>query len=134
MSMQPFLIAETDKSFDVVCNDLERAVASHHFGLMGVHDLGETLRGKNISFHDCCRIYEVCNPPQAAKVLGLNMSLNMSLPSPISVYTENGHTRIGMIRPVVMLRVLSDHQELMNVAQEVETSLTGIIEAAVAST
>jgi hypothetical protein len=40
--MQSFLIAETDKSFEVACTDLESAVASHHFGLIGVHDPGET--------------------------------------------------------------------------------------------
>jgi uncharacterized protein (DUF302 family) len=131
--MQPFLIAETDKSFEVACTDLERAIVSHRFGLMGVHDLGESLRVKNISFIELCRVYEVCNPQQAAKVLGFDLSLNMVLPCRISVFTERGHTRIGMIRPVVMLGALSDRQELMTVAQEVEASLTTIIEAAAAS-
>jgi len=131
--MQSFLIAETDKSFEVACTDLQSAVVTHHFGLMAVHDLGETLRVKNISFHENCRVFEVCNPQQAAKVLGFDMSLNMALPCRISVYTETGHTRIGMIRPVVLLSALSDHKGLMDVAQEVEASLAGIIEAAAAS-
>jgi uncharacterized protein (DUF302 family) len=38
------LIADTEKSFEVACAALQKAVLSHHFGLMGVHDLGETLR------------------------------------------------------------------------------------------
>jgi uncharacterized protein (DUF302 family) len=131
--MQSFLIVKTDKSFEIACTDLESAVISHQFGLMGVHDLGETQRGKKISFVENCRVYDVCNPHQAAKVLGLDMSFSTALPCSISVYTENGQTRIGMIKPVVMLRALSDHKDLINVAQEVETSLTRIIEVAAAS-
>jgi uncharacterized protein (DUF302 family) len=131
--MQPFLIADTAKSFEVACTELQQAVRSHQFGLMGVHDLGEILRSKNIDFLEHCRVYEVCNPQQAVKLLGCEMALNMALPCRISVYTEAGQTRIGMIRPVVMLQALSDHKELIAIAQEVEASLTAIIEAAAAS-
>ena len=131
--MQPFLIAATDQSFEVACAELQKAVLSHHFGLMAVHDLGETLRSKSIDFTEHCRVYEVCNPQQAAKLLGFEMALNMALPCRISVYTEAGHTRIGMIRPVVMLQALSDRKELIQLAQEVEASLTAIMEAAAAS-
>ena len=131
--MQPFFIIDTDKSFEKACADLESAVISHHFGLMGMHDLGEILRGKNVVFHENCRVYEVCNPQQAAKVLGLDMSLNMALQCGNSVYTESGRTCIGMIRPVGMLLALSDHKELLDVAQEVEASLMGIIEDAAES-
>ena len=31
-----------------------------------VHDLGTTLRKKGISFDEQCKIFEVCNPGQAA--------------------------------------------------------------------
>jgi uncharacterized protein (DUF302 family) len=67
--MKPFVIRETTKSFEEACSDLKAAVARHDFGLLAVHDLAATLRSKNISFPENCRVFELCNPHQAAKVL-----------------------------------------------------------------
>jgi uncharacterized protein (DUF302 family) len=125
--MKPFFILDTSKSFEEACSDLKAAVASHDFGLLAVHDLAATLRSKNINFQENCRVFEVCNPQQAAKVLKTDMSLNMALPCRISVYTEAGQTKIGMVRPADMLRDLSGFQALMNVAHEVDSSMTAMI-------
>lgn len=125
--MNPFFIVNTLKSFDNACADLEAAVVKHGFGVMAVHDLGETLRSKGVSFSESCRVFEVCNPQQAAKVLGRDMSLNMTLPCRISVYTDVGQTRIGMIRPSDMLRPLSSDPELIDVAQQVDASTSAMI-------
>ena len=89
--------------------------------MLHVHDLGETLRSKGIAFSEQCRIFEVCNPKQAAKVLSADMRLNMALPCRISVYTENGTTKIGLIKPGRMLASLSDNEQLSEVASEVES-------------
>jgi uncharacterized protein (DUF302 family) len=62
-----------------------------------VHNLGATLRNKGIAFEEDCKIFEVCNPGQAAKVLSTDMRLNMALPCRISVFTEKGKTMIGLI-------------------------------------
>ena len=125
--MNPFFIVNTLKSFDNACADLEAAVVNHGFGVMAVHDLGETLRSKGISFSESCRVFEVCNPQQAAKVLGRDMSLNMALPCRISVYTDAGQTRIGMIRPGEMLHALSSDPELVDVAQQVDAATSAMI-------
>ena len=130
----PFLIADTAKSFDEACADLHAAVVAHGFGLLAVHDLGHTLRGNGIDFSEDCRVFEVCNPEQAARVLMHDMTLNMALPCRISVYTEAGQTRIGMIRPEGMLSSLCSDPELMEVAREVEASTTAIIQAAASPT
>ena len=76
-------------------------------------------------------MFEVCNPQQAAPVLAADMALNMALPCRISVYTEAGKTRIGMIRPAAMLSALSSDPELAEVARQVEASTMAIIQAAV---
>ncbi|WP_216904176.1 DUF302 domain-containing protein [Synechococcus sp. CCY 9618] len=128
--MNPFLIAKTSKSFEEASSALLSAISTNGFGVMAVHDLGQTLRNKGIDFAEECRIYEVCNPQQAARVLKDEMGLNMALPCRISVYTEAGQTRIGMIRPEGMLRSLSSNPALIDVAREVEASTTAIIEAA----
>jgi len=115
-----YYIVSTNKSFNQASSDLESAVIRHGFGVLHVHDLGTTLRSKGITFNDECKIFEVCNPAQAAKVLAIDMRLNMALPCRISVYTEKGKTKIGLIKPVQMLSALSQEAALVQVAKEVE--------------
>lgn len=115
-----YYIVETEKSFDQASTDLEAAVKRHQFGVLHVHDLGTTLRSKGVEFSDECKVFEVCNPAQAAKVMALDMRLNMALPCRISVYTEKGKTLIGLIKPVDMLSGLSQDAALMQIANEVE--------------
>jgi uncharacterized protein (DUF302 family) len=130
--MDPFFILDTPKSFKEASAALQEAVVAEGFGVLAVHDLGQTLRSKGLPFPEQCRIFEVCNPQQAAAVLSTTMDLNMALPCRISVYTETGRTRIGMIRPAAMLAGLSSEASLQEVARAVEASTTAIIEAAAA--
>lgn len=115
-----YYIVETGKTFDLAVADLESAVKNHGFGVLHVHDLGNTLRSKGISFDEQCKVFEVCNPLQAARVLATDMRLNMALPCRISVFTENGKTKIGLIKPAPMLATLSGDAALLQVAKEVE--------------
>ena len=110
-----YYIVETSKSFDQAADALDAAVKAHQFGVLHVHDLGATLRSKGIEFAEHCKIFEVCNPGQAAKVLATDMSMNMALPCRISVFTEGGKTHIGMIRPQPMLGMLSKDPALATI-------------------
>jgi uncharacterized protein (DUF302 family) len=128
--MDPFFIAETTKSFEQASTDLQEALVAQDFGVLAVHDLGQTLRSKGIEFTEDCRIYDICNPGQAARVLKTHMTLSMALPCRISVFTEGRQTRIGMIRPEGMLQSLSSDPDVVEVAQEVESATKAIIKAA----
>lgn len=132
--MNPLFITNTPKSFESACADLQTAVIKQGFGVMAVHDLGETLRSKGINFPESCRVFEVCNPQQAAKVLAHDMSLNMALPCRISVHTNAGQTLIGMIRPSEILHTLSSDPDLIDVAQEVDASTSSMINDAALQT
>ena len=125
-----YYIVETEKSFEDASVDLESAVKGHDFGVLHVHDLGSTLRSKGIDFDEQCKVFEVCNPVQAAKVLSTDMRLNMALPCRISVYTENGKTAIGLISPAKVLSALSSDPELAVVAEEVESATIRMIDSA----
>jgi len=125
-----YYLVDSNKSFEQAATDLEAAVKRHEFGVLHVHDLGNTLRSKGIAFAENCKVFEVCNPGQAAKVLGTDMRLNMALPCRISVYTEKGKTMIGMIRPVPMLASLSQDAALAGIAEEVERKTKAMIEEA----
>ena len=125
-----YYIAKTSKPFDKAVEDLEAAVKAHQFGVMHVHDIANTLRSKGVEFAEQCKVFEVCNPHQAAKVMAADMSMNMALPCRISVYTEKGKTLIGMIRPQAMLGMLSTDAALCAVAAEVETATIQMIDEA----
>jgi len=125
-----YCIVETPKSFDQASTDLEAAVVRHGFGVLHIHDLGTTLRSKGIAFDESCKIFEVCNPGQAAKVLSADMRLNMALPCRISVFTEKGVTKIGLIKPGQMLADLSEDVALAEVAREVEEASIQMVDEA----
>ena len=73
-----YYIVETNKSFTQAAKDLEAAVLRNSFGVLHIHDLGATLRSKGIAFNNECKVFEVCNPAQAAKVLATDMRLNIA--------------------------------------------------------
>ncbi len=125
-----YYIVESKKSFDQASSDLDTAVKRHGFGVLHVHDLGTTLRSKGIAFDEQCKVFEVCNPSQAAKVLSADMRLNMALPCRISVFTEKGKTRIGLIKPAEMLSTLSQDAALAQVAKEVEEKTMQMVDEA----
>jgi uncharacterized protein (DUF302 family) len=125
-----YYMVESDKSFDQVSKELEVAVQRHGFGVLHVHDLGASLRSKGVSFDEECRVFEVCNPKQAAKVLSMDMRLNTALPCRISVFTDHGKTEIGMIRPTETLAGLSNEPGLQEVAEEVEAKTIQMIDEA----
>lgn len=119
---------ETNKSFNEASASLEDAVKRHDFGVLHIHDLGDTLRKKGIDFDEQCKVFEVCNPRQAARILEKDMRINMALPCRISVYTEKGRTHIGLIEPVAMLSMLSQDPNLLEVAREVQEKTIQMID------
>lgn len=125
-----YYIVETDKSFEQASADLESAVERNGFGVLHIHDLGATLRSKGVPFDEQCKVFEVCNPRQAAKVLSADMRLNMALPCRISVFTEASKTKIGLIKPLEMLSALSQEADLLEVAKEVERNTIQMVDEA----
>jgi len=125
-----YYLVESSKIFEQAAADLDAAVKRNGFGVLHVHDIGNTLRGKGVSFEPQVRIFEVCNPGQAAKVMAADLKLNMALPCRISVYTEGGKTHIGMIKPSGILSSLSQDATLAAVAREVEAQTIRMIDEA----
>ena len=125
-----YYTVESSKPFEQAATDLDAAVKKHGFGVLHIHDLGNPLRSKGIAYDEQCRVFEVCNPAQAAKVLAADMRLNMALPCRISVFTQSGKTMIGLIKPVKMLAALSTDPVLLQVAKEVEASTIRMVDEA----
>lgn len=122
------LIWNTGLGVDEAAERLTEALKERKFGVLHVHNLKQTLNSKGVPFATECRVMDVCNPQQAAKVLSDDIDLNMALPCRISVYEKDGATRIGMLSPREMLRELSESPALRGVAEEVEKTLIAAIE------
>lgn len=123
-------IVTTNKSVEQAVEDLQAAVKDNNFGVLHIHNIKETLNKKGVDFTRECRILEVCNPQKAKEVLDNDMNMNIALPCRISVYQDNGDTKIGMIKPKALLAMLSDSEELAAIAAEVEEITTRIIDQA----
>jgi len=119
-------IVESRKPLDRVAKNLEEAVARHKFGVLGVHDLKAKLAEKGVVLSRECRIFEVCNPHQAKKVLDVNLEISTALPCRISVYEEGGVTKLATIKPTAMIDLYSS-PGLKDVAREVEVTLEAIM-------
>ncbi len=124
-------VVETDqKTIEQVGQDLEEAVKKRKFGIMTTHNLKETLEKKGVPFTSECRIYEVCNPLQAKKILESELSLSTVLPCRISVYQEGTKIKLATIRPSVLIEQLGA-SDLKRVAEGVEGLLFEMMDEAV---
>ena len=119
-------IVESRKPVDRVARELEAAVVRHKFGVLGVHDLKAKMADKGVAFDRECRVFEVCNPQQAKKVLETNLEISTALPCRISVYEEGGITKLATIKPTAMLALYSA-AGLESVARDVEVALEAIM-------
>ncbi len=122
---------QSEKNMDQVCQDLEKATAIHKFGVMTIHDLKETMKRKGVEFDRECRIFEVCNPQQAKKVLEKNMRISTALPCRISVFTEGGKVKLATLKPTALISYYRT-PDLRSVAEEVEDTIVRIMREAAA--
>lgn len=119
-------IVESTKPLARLAADLEQAVARHKFGVLGVHDLKAKMAEKGVSFARECRVFEVCNPHQAKKVLETNLEISTALPCRISLYEEGGTAKLATIRPTALIEIYRT-PALKGVAEEVEATLVQIM-------
>jgi uncharacterized protein (DUF302 family) len=118
----------SNQSFDEVVSRLSQEVVEHQFGVIETIDLQQKMNAKGVPFDSRCTIVEVCNPKKAKQVLDENMSLSTALPCRISVYEQSGKVVISTALPTKLLGMYDDSRAMQEVAQEVETTLTQIID------
>ena len=123
-----YYIVDSDKSFYEATTDLVPVIQRLGLNVLQVHDLGGMLDSKDIEFDDECQVFEIGNPRLVEKVLAIETRLSAALPWRISVYTENGNTKIAVLRPVPMFAALSTDAVLARLAQELEEKLIQILD------
>lgn len=123
---------DSRKPLERLVKDLEAACAAHKFGVLGVHDLKAKLKEKGQDLARECRVYEVCNPVAAKRVLETNLEISTALPCRISLYDAGkGVTRLATLRPTMLLDLFKT-PALREVAAEVEATLVAILDDAAA--
>lgn len=119
---------ETDKPINEAISAIENNLKENKFGVLWQLNLTETLQKKGVdSYTTPYRILEVCNPVEAGRVLSHNSLVGYFLPCKITIYEEEGKTKIGLPKPTAMIGLLND-SELENIAQEIEKVLIGVLE------
>ncbi len=121
-------LAESSKSFFEAVTDLEAVILRIGFTLLSIRDMGQRLQDKNNNFDEDCTIFEVCNARLTDRLLSLDGQLSLALPCRISVFTDNGATRIGFLRPVPLLTALSGDPRILPRATELEERLIQMVD------
>jgi len=119
----------TQKSLEEVGRALEAAAQRHKFGVLGVHDLQAKMREKGVEFDRACRVFEVCNPQQAKKILQADTEISTALPCRISVYSEDDGVTLATLRPTALIGMFGT-PSLHAVAEEVEEALIAMMQEA----
>lgn len=117
------------KPIEEIEKGLQEAAARHKFGILCTHDLKQKLAEKGVEFAGEARVYEVCNPQQAKRVLEANGALSTALPCRISVYRAGGGYRIATMLPTELMKPFNA-PELEPVAREVEEVLVAMMREA----
>lgn len=123
---------DANGDLDEIQTRLQDSAVKYHFGIIAVHDLKATLKAKGVDLNMECRIYEVCNPQQAKKVLEADGAISTALPCRISVYGAPGHYRLATMLPTQMMKGFNN-PSVEPVAKEVEGVIVQMMKAAAQS-
>lgn len=123
-----FYIVESSKSFYEATFDLPPVVQRLGFVILHAQDLGEMLKRKEIDVDDECQVFDVCNYRQMEKMLALDIKLAMTLPWRITVFTEDGATKIGIVRPASFQASQAGNLHLARLLAEIEEKLIQIVD------
>jgi uncharacterized protein (DUF302 family) len=123
-----FYIVESSKSFQEACFDFEPVVQRLGFVMLHRHDLVDLLGAKDGEFDDACSIYEIGNYRQTEKLLSIDMRLAIAMPWRIAIFTENGATKIGVLRSSPRLSEICQNAALASLALEIDEKICQIID------
>ena len=124
-----FITIRTRKSLGDVRQRFEEAAAENRFAVLGVHDVGERLRAKGLSFDRKFYVYEVCNPVSAKKVLDTNVRIGTALPCRVTIYTDGGDVVLETLKPTAMLTMFGE-PSLDGTAREIESAIEAMMSTA----
>ena len=88
---------ETDTPIETVKAEMKAHAKEHGFGLLNVYEFKKILHDKGFPIEKEISVFELCNPPGAQQALSLLAEISVYLPCRISVYEEDGKTKLSTI-------------------------------------
>lgn len=119
----------TDKDVATAIRDLEAALVERRFSALWHLDVRAKLAEKGVELGPQFHILEVCSAPRAKEALEANIQVGYFLPCKIVVYRDASGTKIGLLRPKLLIGLLGDPR-LADLARAVEAELTAAVAAA----
>lgn len=103
------------------------ALKSEGFGVLTEIDVKATLKKKlDVDFPRYV-ILGACNPPLAHKALSAEEFIGLLLPCNVVVTEAEGGSKVSILRPTQMFQLVQ-REEMADLAQEVEQTLTRVLE------
>ncbi|MCL5876057.1 MAG: DUF302 domain-containing protein [Candidatus Dependentiae bacterium] len=116
---------ETKLSVKEAVDKLQTRLKEKNFGILHIYNLKEIFESKGIEFGEY-QILSVCNPKFAKEALDTNFKAGALLPCKISVYDDNGTTRMLLLKPSEVIALLEDGR-LNSMAKKIEEILVGVV-------
>ena len=121
---------ESDKSFYEASVDLGEVLLRLGFVVLQADDQGETLRNKGLACDEELKVFAVASLRLTEALLAIDMRLGLAMPWRISVFTEEGVTRLGFLRPSSLLPLLSPAAGVLSLAHELDERLRQVVDEA----
>ena len=96
-------VVETDKSFEEALVAVRRTAEAHKWGVLGDYDFNEILASKGFPQDESVKSLDICNPGYANAFMGAERLTALCMPCSVLVFTENGRTKIGTLKPSTMM-------------------------------
>ena len=119
----------TKKSTSDAIAALEAALTSRKFSALWHLDVGAKLKEKGLDLGPTFHIFEVCSAPHAKEALETNIEVGYFLPCKMVVYSKDGVTHVGLLRPQLLMDVLGE-ERLQALAAHVEDQLKQAVDEA----
>lgn len=120
----------SSRKLDELDARLRESAQRHKFGVLHVHDLAATLKGKGIELGHECRVYDVCNPQAASEALRNDPRIATVLPCRIAVTSDRNGATVSTVKPTDLLRA-TGLAGVEQIAAQVEREMVAIIDEAV---
>lgn len=120
---------ETAKSVPEAIEALQNALTKRKFSALWHLDMQAKLREKGLDLVPEFHVFEVCNAARAKEALETNIQVGFFLPCKMVVFSKEGRTQIGLLRPHLLMEILGE-ERLQALATDVETELRAALDEA----
>ncbi|HLN62480.1 MAG TPA: DUF302 domain-containing protein [Symbiobacteriaceae bacterium] len=120
----------TGKTVPEAIAALEAALTTRKFSALWHLDMQSKLKEKGLDLKPEFHIFEVCSAPRAKEALETNIEVGYFLPCKMVVFSDEGQTQIGLLRPNLLMEMLGE-ERLKALATDVEDALRAALDEAV---